>query len=104
MTNLSERGPPHPLSPILEPRSVAIVGASRDPRKRGHQAVRALLDSGYRGEIYPVNPSGGELLGLRVTRSIEALETVPDLAYVATPRDTVSGIVEACGRKGSRER
>ncbi len=102
MTDLSESDAPHPLSPILEPRSVAIVGASRDPRKRGHQAVRALLDSGYRGEIFPVNPSGGELLGLRVARSIEALETVPDLAYVATPGDTVSRIVEACGRKGIR--
>ncbi len=102
MTDLSASGPPHPLDPILEARSVTIVGASRDPRKRGHQAVRALLDSGYQGEILPVNPRGEELLGLTVFPSIDALEMVPDLAYVATPRETVGGIVEACGQKGIR--
>ncbi len=92
----------HPLTPIFEPSSVAVIGASQDPRKRGHQVVRALLASGFRGAILPVNPKGGELLGLRVRPSLEALEEPADLAYVATPAAAAPEVVEACGRSGIR--
>ncbi len=92
----------HPLTPIFEPSSVAVIGASQDPRKRGHQVVRALLASGFRGTIVPVNPKGGELLGLRVQPSVEALEEPPDLAYVATPASAAPEVVEVCGRSGIR--
>ena len=58
----------HPLQPILEPRSVAVIGSSSNPRKRGYQAVRALLDARYEGEVHPVNPGGGELPGAGIIR------------------------------------
>lgn len=81
---------------------MAVVGASQRPGKRGYQAVRALLDGGFGGDIYPVNPRGGELLGLPVAMSVEALPTAPDLAYLATPAETIPSILEACGVKGIR--
>ena len=91
---------PHALSRIFEPRSVAIVGASSNPRKRGYQAVRALLDAGYSGEIYPVNPAAGELLGLEVARSVAEVDGTPDLAYICTPAESVPDVLEACAAKG----
>lgn len=90
------------LKAILEPRSIAIIGASRNPRKRGFQAVRALRDSDFQGAIQPVHPDGGELLGLAVAPSVEALEDTPDLAFVCTRAESVPGILEACARKGVR--
>lgn len=64
--------------------------------------MRALLESGYAGRIHPVNPKGGELLGLAVARSVEELAETPDLALICTPASTVPGVLEACGRKGIR--
>lgn len=90
------------LKAILEPRSIAIIGASPNPRKRGFQAIRGLRDSGFRGAILPVHPDGGELLGLAVAPSLEALEDTPDLAFVCTRAESVPGILEACARKGVR--
>ena len=46
---------------VLDPRSIAVIGASSNPEKRGFQAVRTLQASGYSGRIYPVNPRGGEV-------------------------------------------
>ncbi len=89
-----------PLDPILRPRSVAVIGASRNPRKRGFQALRALLDSEYRGRIYPVSRNGGEVLGLPTAKSLEDLEDTPDLAFICTPADSVPALLEMCGRRG----
>jgi acetyltransferase len=90
----------HPLQAILEPRSVAVIGASSDAKKRGHQALRALQKAGFRGPIYPVHPDGGELLGLAVATSIDQLGDSPELAFVATRAKTVPGILELCGKAG----
>jgi acetyltransferase len=90
----------HPLTPVLRPRSVAVVGASRDPKKRGYQAVRTLLAMPFEGRVIPVNPNGGELLGLAVAPSVDAIDDTPDLAFVVTPAESVPGILEACARKG----
>jgi len=90
----------HPLQAILEPRSVAVIGASSDAKKRGHQALRALQKAGFRGPIYPVHPDGGELLGLPVATSIDQLDDPPELAFVATRAKTVPGILELCGKAG----
>lgn len=92
----------HPLAPIFQPRSVAVIGASTDPRKRGFQVLRALRESKFKGRIFPVNPKGGEILDYPVATSVEALAEVPDLALICTPASTVPDAVEACGRKGIR--
>jgi acetate---CoA ligase (ADP-forming) len=90
----------HPLDRVLRPRSIAVIGASQDPTKRGHQVVRALLDRGFAGQVYPVNPRGGEILGLKVAPTVEALEAQPDLAIVCTPAPTTPGVIEACAERG----
>jgi acetate---CoA ligase (ADP-forming) len=92
----------HPLDAVLSPRSLAVVGASADPKKRGNQVLAALRESGYAGAVYPVNPKGGEILGFPVFRSIDDLPSSPDLALICTPAETVAGLIEACGRKGVR--
>lgn len=90
----------HPLDAIFRPASVAVIGASSDPRKRGHHAVRALVQGGFQGSVYPVNPGGGVLYDLPVHRDLEGLPEAPDLALVCTPAETVPGIVERCGELG----
>lgn len=92
----------HPLDVIFRPGSVAVVGASSDPRKRGHQAVEVLQRSGFAGAIHPVNPKGGELLGLPVHASVAEIPGVPELALICTPASVVPEVLEECGRKGIR--
>lgn len=101
---MSESGPAtgHPLQPIFRPRSVAVVGASTDPRKRGHQVLRALEESAFPGAVYPINPKGGEILGRTVYATLADTPEVPDLALICTPANTVPAAVEACGARGVR--
>ncbi|MFQ5550581.1 MAG: acetate--CoA ligase family protein, partial [Gemmatimonadales bacterium] len=90
----------HSLERLLRPASVAVVGASADPTKRGHQAVRALKNSGYSGEVFPVHPAGGELLGLPVYPSVSELPRIPDLALIAVVAERVPAAIQACGQAG----
>ena len=92
----------HPLDPVLRPRSIAVIGASADPRKRGHRVLGALRSAGYEGSVYPVNPKGGRIEGLEVYGSVDALPEAVDLALVCTPAETVPDAIEACGRRGVR--
>ncbi|MFV2068075.1 MAG: acetate--CoA ligase family protein [Pirellulales bacterium] len=89
-----------PLERLLRPASVAVVGASSDPTKRGHQAVRALRNSGYSGRILPVHPEGGELLGLPVFPSVSELPLVPDLVLIAVAAERVPSVIERCAQAG----
>jgi len=88
------------LQRILNARSVAVIGASRDERKRGYQVVKTLLDARYEGAVYPVNPREERILGLTCYRSVLDIEEPVDVALVATPAATLPRIVEECGRKG----
>ena len=90
----------HALRIIFEPRSVAIIGASSDIRKRGNQVLAALKSSGFKGAIYPVNPKGGEIDETRVYRSVAELPEAPDLALVSLPAHLVPKAVEECGQRG----
>lgn len=93
---------PHSLDPILRPTSVAVIGASRHPTKRGHQVVKALQRAGFPGDIYPVNPSGGEVLGLTVAGSVAEIGGQADLAVVATRAESVPDVLEECAAAGIR--
>lgn len=88
------------LGPIFEPRSIAVVGASSNPTKRGHQILRALGDSGYPGRVYAVSPKGGRLLGHEVYTSLEEMPEAADLAVICTPAATVPDLLRACGERG----
>ncbi len=89
-----------PLHNILAPKGIAIVGASADPTKRGYKAMVGLIKDGYRGNIYPVNPKAGMILGVRAWPSIAAIHGNPELALLCTPAPSVPGLVAECGRRG----
>ncbi len=88
------------LRRIFEPRSIAIVGASANPTKRGHQILRALNESGYGGRVHAVNRRGGCILGQPVYTSLEELPEAADLAVLCTPATTAPGLVRECGERG----
>ncbi len=92
----------HALDSIFTPESVAIIGASSNPTKRGHQALRALRDEGFAGSIQLVNPNGGTIEGMAVAPGIDSLDTTPDLAFVCTPAAVTPQIIEECGEAGIR--
>ena len=91
---------PSPLHDFLAPDSIAIVGASSDPTKRGHKAMVGLIKDGYRGRIYPINPKADMILGVKTLPSISALPEAADLALICTPATSVPGLLRECGEKG----
>ncbi len=88
------------LCEIFEARSVAVVGASKDPLKAGHQVVRTLLSVGYLGKIYPVNPNEEEILGLPCYRSISEIEGPLDLIVVSLPGRAAITVMEEAALRG----
>ena len=88
------------IARILRPRSVAVIGAGRDPTGIGHAVLRNLIQGGFSGSIYPVNPNVDNLLGLPCARSVDAVEGHVDLAVLAVPASRCLEAVDACARKG----
>jgi acetyltransferase len=88
------------LEYILNARSVAVVGASKVETKRGFQTIRTLLEDGYAGRIFPVNPKEKEILGLKCYQKVSDIDEDVDLALVATPARLVPTVLEDCGQKG----
>ena len=88
------------LKKFFEPRSVAIIGASSTPHKPGNDVILNVLANGYEGEIYLVNPKGGEILGRRVYASIEDLPERIDLGVVILPASSNPGTIRACAARG----
>lgn len=67
------------LEKMFKPDSVGVIGASNTPDKVGHIVVSNLIEDGYKGEIYPINPKGGEILGLKAYTDVTQCPTVPIL-------------------------
>ena len=82
------------------PSSVAVIGASREPGRVGYSVVKNLIDGGYEGRIYPINPNATEILGLKCYGNIKDVPEVPDVAVIAIPAKFVSGIISELGAKG----
>lgn len=91
---------PHSLSTILKPRSIAIIGASNSPAKVGYNVLRNLIDIGYEGKIYPINPTDDQVLGIKAYKSVLDVPGEIDLAALGVPSKAVLGIVDECARKG----
>ncbi len=90
------------VSGILEPASVAVVGASDRPGNLGGDTVRRLVRFGFRGPIWPVHPGGRSLDGLECYSRVSELPGVPDLAILAVPAETLHAAVEECAAHGVR--
>ncbi len=89
-----------PLHDFLAPESIAIVGASADPTKRGYKAMVGLIKGHYAGRIYPINPKVPEILGVPTFPSLDDIPGPVDLALICTPAATLPGLMAECGRKG----
>jgi len=85
---------------LFEPRSVAIVGASQNAQKIGYKIVENIQYSEYPGKIYPINPRGGEILGLPIYPSLSATDGEIDMAVISIPAKFAFEVVEDCARKG----
>lgn len=88
------------LGPILRPRSVAVIGASRQPGTIGHELVAALVRNGFTGPVYPVNPSARSIGAVPAFSSIAALPEAPDLAVIAVPKAQVLPVARECVERG----
>ncbi len=84
------------LEALFAPESVAVVGASGNPEKLGHVVLKNVVEGGYRGQVYPVNPQADVVLGLRCYPSVSALPGPVDVAVVVVPRDAVAEVIQDC--------
>lgn len=90
------------MRPLLRPRAVAVVGASRDPASVGHRILDALVRAGFNGPVYPVNPNATHIGSIRAYPSVSAIGDTVDLAVVAVPAAAVPDVVEDCAGAGVR--
>jgi acetyl coenzyme A synthetase (ADP forming)-like protein len=88
------------LKPIFEPKSVAVIGASREPTKIGHVIVKNFIEGGFAGHVYPINPEADEILGLKAYPSVLDVKSKIDSAIVSVHAELVPSVLEQCGEKG----
>ena len=87
---------------MFRPASVALIGASERPASVGAVIVTNLRNGGFAGPIFPVNPKHSEVAGLSCYADVSALPLTPDLAVISTPPQTVPGIIEQLGARGTK--
>lgn len=87
------------LKQFFTPESVALVGASKSPDKLGYRILKNLIDGGYKGSIYPVNPSAEDILDLKTYASVSGIPDTPELVIIVIPSKFVPGVAEECGEK-----
>jgi acetyl coenzyme A synthetase (ADP forming)-like protein len=85
---------------FFTPQSVAVIGASNNPDKIGYVLVKNMLESGYRGEMYPVNPHESEVMSLRCYPGVSDLPREVDIALIAVAWQAVLPVMEDCAAKG----
>ncbi len=87
------------LDYFFNPSSVAVVGASQTPGKIGYDILNNILQHGYRGAVYPINPKAKEILGCKAYPNLVSVPSDIDLAVIALPAAAVLTVMEQCGRK-----
>lgn len=90
------------VTALLDPTSIAIVGASNRPDAWPSRIFRSLRDFGFAGPVYPVNPKYEELYGVRCYPSVSALPEVPDQLVIVVPAVAVADVLEEAGQRGTR--
>ena len=90
------------LVPMLSPRSIAVIGASRSPNTLGNIVLRCILQSGYLGVVYPVNPNATSIMAVRAYPSILDVPDDVDVAIILVPAPLVAKVADECGHKGVR--
>lgn len=90
------------LESFFNPKSVAIVGASRQKSKVGYEILANMMGAGYKGEIYPVNPQADTIEGLKCYPDLESIKKVPELVIIVVPAKIVPAIMQQCAKVGTR--
>ncbi len=90
------------MTPLLRPRSIAVIGASRKTGSLGHRVLRNLLDGEFQGPIYPVNREAASIAGVPAHESVASIPGDLDLAIITVPAAEVRAVVDACGLRGVR--
>ena len=88
------------LAPFFSAAGVAVIGASSNPRKLSHGILRNLINSTYKGGIYPVNPGSDDILGVKCYPDIASVPDPVELAVIVVPVAATPETLEACGKRG----
>ena len=88
------------LEKFFNPKSVAIVGASRQQGKVGYEILRSMLDAGFPGKIFPVNPQAEEIENLKCFPDLRAIGQTPDLVLIVVPAKAVPSVMQQCAAVG----
>lgn len=90
------------LTKLFNPDSIAVVGASRDEKKIGHVVLKNIVNSGFRGQIFPINPKTDTVAGLACFADYKSLPITPDLAILAVPAELAMELLKEVGDKGTK--
>jgi acyl-CoA synthetase (NDP forming) len=85
---------------LFTPSAIAVVGASENAEKLGYHVMKSLVDGGYSGGIFPVNPKGIHMFGYQSYPAIDLVPASPDLAVIVVPADRVLSALKSCAQKG----
>jgi len=97
------RGQKHAsLEPLFNPQSIAIVGASRDPKKWGFHLLLNVMKGGYTGHIYPVNAREKEILGFKAYATVAKIPEAVDLVLLIVPPSDILKVLADCGKNGAK--
>jgi len=88
------------VDPFFHPRSLALIGASRSPGKGGNIILRNLMRAGFKGTVYPINPSGPDILGMKSYQRVSDVPGAVDLAMIVIPKAAVPEALADCAAKG----
>ena len=88
------------LRPLFEPRSIAVVGASSNLNRTGGRPIRLLLEYGFDGPIYPINPNRDEIGNLKCYPDISSLPETPEFVLFSTPREKNAAVLRECAARG----
>jgi len=87
------------LDAILKPRAIAVIGASRSPNTIGHQILANIVNHGFTGAVFPVNPNAPTIHSIKAYPTVGAIPDAVDLAVVVVPKQRVLGVADECGQK-----
>jgi len=88
------------ISYFVDPKSIAVIGASEKDGKVGNTVLKNIINSKYQGEVYPINPNADEILGLKCYKSVLDVSEDIEIAIFVIPSKFVNPVVDECGKKG----
>ncbi len=88
------------LEPLFRPKSIAIIGATEDPKRVAGLPLKYAIDHGYKGKLFPVNPNRDTVLGLKCYPSVLDIPEEVDAAVIVVPAGVVPDMIEQCAKKG----